>query len=101
MRALDEKTPTLTANSWQENNKLVFSQSENRLQVKESEVDYRKLTVRECEKLQGLPPGYTSSVSNTQAYKIIGNGWQVDTIDHIFKQMDKPLKQQLRLDIKL
>lgn len=64
-------------------------------------LEFRKLTVRECEKLQGLPLGYTSSVSNTQAYKIIGNGWQVDTIGHIFKQMDKPLKQQLRLEIRL
>ena len=44
----------------------------------------RYITVRECERCMGLPDGYTSSVSNTQAYKQLGNGWNVDTIVHIF-----------------
>ena len=113
LRALDGKTPTLTANSWQENNKLQIREKSKTIRSSGlnskdrhewdsiDDAHTRKLTVQECEKLQGLPAGYTKSVSNTQAYKIIGNGWQVDTIEHIFKQMDKPLKQQLRLDIKL
>ena len=46
----------------------------------------RRLTVTECERLQTLPDGYTSSVSDTQAYKMIGNGWNVWTIVHLFKQ---------------
>lgn len=44
----------------------------------------RYITVRECERCMGLPDGYTWAVSNTQAYKQLGNGWNVDTIAHIF-----------------
>ena len=43
----------------------------------------RKLTVLECERLQTLPEGYTQGVSNTQRYKMIGNGWTIDVIAHI------------------
>lgn len=46
----------------------------------------RRYSVVECERLMGLPDGYTKGVSNTQAYKALGNGWQVDTIKHIFLQ---------------
>ena len=45
----------------------------------------RKLTPVECERLQTLPDGYTSGISNTQRYKAIGNGWTVDVIAHILK----------------
>ena len=48
-------------------------------------VHYRKLTPLECERLQTLPDNYTASLSNTQRYKSIGNGWTVDVIAHIFK----------------
>lgn len=41
---------------------------------------YRKLTVLECERLQTVPEGYTEGVSNTQRYKMLGNGWTVDAI---------------------
>lgn len=44
---------------------------------------YRYITPLECERLQTLPDNYTSSVSNTQRYKAIGNGWTVDVIAHI------------------
>lgn len=53
--------------------------------------DYRKLTTVECERLQGVPDGYTQHVSNTQAYKMLGNGWQIDTIEHLLE----PLKYVL------
>ena len=43
----------------------------------------RKFHPVECERLQGLEDNYTESVSNTQRYKMIGNGWQIDTIEHI------------------
>ena len=46
---------------------------------------YRKLTPLECERLQTLPDNYTEGVSNTQRYKMIGNGWTVDVIAHILK----------------
>lgn len=45
----------------------------------------RKLTPLEYERLQTVPDGYTSSVSNSQRYKMLGNGWTVDVIAHIFK----------------
>lgn len=47
----------------------------------------RKLHPIECERLQTLPDNYTEGVSNTQRYKMIGNGWTVDVITHIFKEM--------------
>ena len=43
----------------------------------------RKLTVRECMRLQTVPEWYQFSVSDTQAYKMLGNGWTVDVISHI------------------
>jgi DNA-cytosine methyltransferase len=46
---------------------------------------YRKLTVVECCRLQGVPDDYFKVSSNTQAYKMLGNGWQCDTIEHIFE----------------
>ena len=45
---------------------------------------WRKLTPIECERLQTLPDNYTEGVSNSQRYKMIGNGWTVDIISWIF-----------------
>jgi site-specific DNA-cytosine methylase len=45
----------------------------------------RKLTVKECERLQTLPDDYTEGVSTTQRFKMIGNGWTVDVIAHLLK----------------
>ena len=50
------------------------------------EKGWRKLTPKECERLQTVPDGYTDHVSNTQRYKMLGNGWTVDVIKHIFEQ---------------
>jgi len=47
--------------------------------------DYRRLTPVECERLQTVPDNYTAHVSDTQRYKMLGNGWTVDVIAHIFK----------------
>ena len=43
----------------------------------------RKLYPIECERLQGLPDGYTSGISDTQRYKCLGNAFNVDVIAHI------------------
>jgi DNA (cytosine-5)-methyltransferase 3A len=48
---------------------------------------YRKLTPLECERLQTVPDNYTDCVSNSQRYKLLGNGWTVDVIAHIFKNI--------------
>ena len=47
----------------------------------------RFFNVVEVERLQTVPDGYTEGVSNTQRYKMIGNGWTVDVISHIFKNL--------------
>ena len=44
----------------------------------------RCLSPIECERLQTVPDNYTDIVSNTQRYKMLGNGWTVDVIAHIF-----------------
>lgn len=56
--------------------------------VVENETYWRKLTCRECERLQTVPDNYTASVSNTQRYKMLGNGWTVEVICHILKHME-------------
>jgi DNA-cytosine methyltransferase len=43
----------------------------------------RCVTPIECERLQTVPDNYTECVSNTQRYKMLGNGWTVDVIAHI------------------
>ena len=69
----DEKTNTLT--SVQKDN-LILNGLHN---------GWRKLTPLECERLQTVPDNYTNHVSNTQRYKMLGNGWTVDVIAHIFR----------------
>ena len=49
--------------------------------------EFRGLTPEECEELQTVPIGYTSSVSDSQRYKMLGNGWTVDVIASIFKNL--------------
>jgi len=44
----------------------------------------RRLTPTECERLQTVADNYTNHVSDTQRYKMLGNGWTVDVIAHIF-----------------
>lgn len=48
---------------------------------------FRYITPIECERLQTLPDNYTNHVSNTQRCKMLGNGWTVDVIAHIFKSL--------------
>jgi DNA (cytosine-5)-methyltransferase 3A len=43
----------------------------------------RKLTVTECKRLQAVPEWYDCPVSDSQAYKMLGNGWTVEVIAHL------------------
>ena len=61
-------------------------------------LQWRKLTPIECERLQTVPDNYTSKgirdgkevkISNTQRYKMLGNGWTIDVIAHIFESLRK------------
>ena len=59
----------------------------------------RKLTVSECMRLQTVPEWYDfSAISNSQAYKCLGNGWTVDVITHLIQSTQKnaPTESQLR-----
>ena len=73
----ENKSPSMTTSSWQHNNHLTLDDG----------LTYRKLTPIECERLQTVPEGYTEGVSNTQRYKMLGNGWTVDVISHILKNI--------------
>ena len=75
LKAQNGKTPTLSTSSWQHNNHLTYDEG----------LTWRKLTPLECERLQTVPEGYTAHVSNTQRYRMLGNGWTVDVIKHIFE----------------
>jgi DNA (cytosine-5)-methyltransferase 3A len=55
----------------------------------------RKLTVTECCRLQTLPDDYCRAVSNSQAYKGLGNGWTAEVIIHILKHMNIPLDEEI------
>ena len=48
----------------------------------------RKLTVTECKRLQTVPDTYAFPVSDTQAYKMLGNGWTVDVIVHLLSHCE-------------
>ena len=63
------------------------------------ELHWRNLTPLECERLQTVPDYYTNyglfeeggafkPISNSQRYKMLGNGWTVDVIQHIMEGMD-------------
>lgn len=54
-----------------------------------SESGFRRLSPKECERCQTVPDNYTEGVSNTQRYKMLGNGWTVDVICHILKNIMK------------
>ena len=56
---------------------------DNQLLLEQGSV--RKLTPIECERLQTVPDNYTNYVSDTQRYKMLGNGWTVDVITHILQ----------------
>ena len=45
----------------------------------------RKLTVNECKRLQTVPEWYMFPVSDSQAYKLLGNGWTVEVIAHLIR----------------
>ncbi len=52
-----------------------------------SELGCRRYTPIECERLQTVPDNYTDSVSNSQRYRMLGNGWTIDVIAHILKNI--------------
>lgn len=72
-----EISPTLSSNSWQENNHL---SEESRI---------RKLTPRECLRLQDFSESFKQVVSDSQLYKQAGNSMSVNVLEMIFRQIEK------------
>jgi site-specific DNA-cytosine methylase len=81
-----EKSGCLLATIYKENAKSMLKRGKHGFLVSDLEAaKWRKLTPVECERLQTVPDNYTEGVSNTQRYKMLGNGWTVDVIAHILK----------------
>lgn len=59
----------------------------------------RKLTVSECKRLQTVPEWYEFPVSDTQAYKMLGNGWTVEVISHLIKSTQADELEEEQLDL--
>lgn len=84
----EEKTPCLVANLYKgvPYNVVV----DLRLTQSNTDNDYiftRKYHPTECERLQGVPDNYTASVSATQRYKMLGNGFTIPVISAILKEI--------------
>lgn len=60
----------------------------------------RKLTVKECERLQTMPEGYVDGViSNSQAYKCLGNGWTSEVIIHLLQHGLKDIPKDYPVEV--
>ena len=57
----------------------------------------RKLTVSECKRLQTIPDWYEFPVSDTQAYKMIGNGWTIAVIKYLLSHIPNILNEEIEV----
>lgn len=73
-----EKSPTITSNSWEQNNSLKINES----------YKLRRLTTTEVARLQTVPTWYIWDCFPTQQYKLLGNGWTIEVIKHILSFWD-------------
>ena len=62
---------------------ITIKEKQYPIKLKDGYYIIRKLTVSECKRLQTVPEWYEFPVSNTQAYRQLGNGWTVDVIAHL------------------
>ena len=67
------------------NGKITIKGKEYPIKLADGFYIIRKLTVTECKRLQTVPDWYEFPVSNSQAYKMLGNGWTCDVISHLIK----------------
>ena len=81
-----DKAQTVLSTIYKENAKSMIKRKKFGLLVSKANV-VRKFTPTECERLQTIPDNYTNHVSNSQRYKMLGNGWTVDIIVHILKNI--------------
>jgi site-specific DNA-cytosine methylase len=100
--------PRIELRADQKSGSLTTVQKDN-IVVDQEEMFWRNLTPLECERLQTVPDGYTEmgifandkdydpvlhehcqrkTISNSQRYKMLGNGWTVAVISHLMKNME-------------
>lgn len=65
------------------NGLITIKGKEYPIKLKDGYYIIRKLTVRECARLQTMPDDYCKAVSDSQAYKALGNGWTAEVIIHL------------------
>ena len=65
------------------NGLITIKEKEYPIKLQDGYYIIRKLTVSECKRLQTVPEWYEFPVSDTQTYKMLGNGWCVDVIVHL------------------
>lgn len=66
-----------------ENGLITIKDKEYPIKLQDGYYIIRKLTVRECARLQTMPDDYCKAVSDSQAYKALGNGWTAEVIIHL------------------
>lgn len=69
--------------------KITIKGKQYPIKLKDGFYIIRKLTVRECMRLQTVPEWYEFPVSDSQAYKMLGNGWTCEVIAHILKSLEE------------
>ena len=65
----------------------------NQVPVVLTEGKVRRLALTECERLQGLPDGYTDGGSNTARYKALGNGMAQPCADYVIRRIVECAKE--------
>ena len=84
IRSIDDKAHTLLATSHK------GAMVNGMTLVDNGNFRIRRLTPIECARLQTVPEWYVwDGISDTQRYKMLGNGWNIETIKHIFKYIEK------------
>lgn len=84
------------------NGKIRYKQGEYPIKLPDGFYIIRKLSVSECMRLQTVPDWYDFSViSNTQAYKCLGNGWTVEVIMHLISQAMQGKTEQSYIQLRL
>lgn len=113
----EDKSPTMSSSSWDRNNFLCQRQQKNLkgdnekantflstswkgsqangMTLVEQGFRIRRLTPTECSRLQTIPEWYRWECSDTQAYRMLGNGWTVDVIVHILSF----IKEKLNINV--
>ena len=81
--------------------KIFINKKELSINLEDGFYIIRKLTVKECERLQTLPDGYcgNSGVSPQQCYKAIGNGWTAEVIIHILNHALKDVPKDTPIEV--